>query len=418
VSTEQIEVEDWTFADADTEYLTHGFHPYPARMIPQVARKLIERYSSPKATVLDYFCGSGTVLVESRLRSRNCIGIDLNPLAHLIAETKLTEIEPERLKSTWGELKQKITSDITKLRFGEHDIKPLRIPEINQDFWFKKNVQKELTVIRNHLDYLKQRDETLWRFFAVCFSNTVKKASNNRPDEFKIYRLPKEKLAKHRPDTLGIFKDQTERNITRMIRYYDTVDKTTTHQVLLEDSRHCSIADGSVDLTVTSPPYGDSHTTVAYGQFSRFSALWLGLPPEKVLKVDKESLGGKSRAPVNLPSETFKQTLSAIKKNSKKRADEALWFFIDLFDCVKEAYRMIRPGGYGCYVIGNRTVRRIKVPSDVIIAELGEAIGFKHLTTYRRNIPTKRMPWVNAPENIPGQTVATIADEGIVILAR
>jgi len=418
VTTRQVEVEDWTFADADTEYFTHGLHPYPARMIPQVARKLIERYSAPKATVLDYFCGSGTVLVESRLRGRNCIGIDLNPLAHLISEAKLTEIEPDKLQHAWVELNPKITHDITKLRFGEQDIEPLQIPEINEDFWFKKNVQKELTVIRTHLDRMKETDDTLWRFFAVCYSNTVKKASNNRPDEFKIYRLPKEKLVKHKPDTLGIFRELTERNIARMIGYFNAVDKTTTHRVLLEDSRHSSLTDGSVDLIVTSPPYGDSHTTVAYGQFSRFSALWIGLPPEKVLKVDKESLGGRRRPSVDLPSDTFKQTLNAIRRNSNKRADEALWFFIDLYDCLKEAYRVIRPGGYGCYVIGNRTVRRIKVPSDMITAELGEAAGFKHLTTYYRKIPTKRMPWVNAPENIAGKTVATMADECIVILAH
>jgi len=38
--------DDWTFADASTNYMTHGFHPYPARMIPQVTRKLILRYSN------------------------------------------------------------------------------------------------------------------------------------------------------------------------------------------------------------------------------------------------------------------------------------------------------------------------------------------------------------------------------------
>jgi len=31
----------WDFPNADTQYLTHGLHPYPARMIPQIARELI-----------------------------------------------------------------------------------------------------------------------------------------------------------------------------------------------------------------------------------------------------------------------------------------------------------------------------------------------------------------------------------------
>ena len=32
-----------------------------------------------------------------------------------------------------------------------------------------------------------------------------------------------------------------------------------------------SVKKNSVDLLVTSPPYGDSKTTVAYGQFSRLN---------------------------------------------------------------------------------------------------------------------------------------------------
>jgi hypothetical protein len=42
--------------------------------------------------------------------------------------------------------------------------------------------------------------------------------------------------------------------------------------------------ESSVNLVVTSPPYGDSGTTVAYAQFSWLSNSWLGLddkPPGK-----------------------------------------------------------------------------------------------------------------------------------------
>lgn len=32
----------WDFEKADTKYSNHGFHSYPAMMIPQVARRLME----------------------------------------------------------------------------------------------------------------------------------------------------------------------------------------------------------------------------------------------------------------------------------------------------------------------------------------------------------------------------------------
>jgi hypothetical protein len=59
----------------------HGFHSYPARMHPATARKLIDGLSEPGGSVLDPFCGSGTVLVEGLLAARRVVGVDANPLA-------------------------------------------------------------------------------------------------------------------------------------------------------------------------------------------------------------------------------------------------------------------------------------------------------------------------------------------------
>jgi hypothetical protein len=66
----------------------HGFHPYPARMHPATAGRLVQGFTQPGATVLDPFCGSGTVLVESLVLGRNAVGIDLNPLAVRLARCK------------------------------------------------------------------------------------------------------------------------------------------------------------------------------------------------------------------------------------------------------------------------------------------------------------------------------------------
>jgi site-specific DNA-methyltransferase (cytosine-N4-specific) len=104
-----VEGEDWDFAGENTQYLTHGLHPYPARMVPQIARRLLRRFASKNDVVLDPFCGSGGVLVEARLAGLNSIGIDINPLACLLAEVKSNPIEPSLLESRWRELKSRIT---------------------------------------------------------------------------------------------------------------------------------------------------------------------------------------------------------------------------------------------------------------------------------------------------------------------
>ena len=406
--------EDWTFADADTQYLTHGFHPYPARMIPQIARRLIERYSKPGDLVLDPFCGSGSVLVECRLLGRNSIGIDINPLALILAKAKTMPIDPSILKEFWNRLKEKISIDIQKLRFKEIDV---HLPRIrNLDYWFKPQVAKELTIIKSYLDRIEE--EVLYYFFATCFSITVREASNLRLSEFKVYRLPPDKLKKHNPNVFQIFERHVNQNIHKMADFFKQAHKDVMCEVLFGDSRRLPLKSETVDLVVTSPPYGDSRTTVAYGQFSRFSSLWLGLNENVVMKVDKVSLGGSPTKAENLPSLTLHQTIEEIYKRDPERSRNALWYFVDLYCCLKQLYRAFKKGkSYCCFVVGNRSVKRIHVPTDKIIAELGESLGFKLEKIIYRRIPSKRMPWMNAPENIPGERGPTISYESIVILS-
>ena len=37
--------KDWTFRDISTKEYTHGSHLYPARMHPEIAKRLIEKYT-------------------------------------------------------------------------------------------------------------------------------------------------------------------------------------------------------------------------------------------------------------------------------------------------------------------------------------------------------------------------------------
>ncbi|MBI3202238.1 MAG: site-specific DNA-methyltransferase [Myxococcales bacterium] len=66
----------------------HGFHSYPARLHPDTAARLVEGLSKPGDTVLDPFCGSGTVLVEAHRLGRRALGIDANPLAIELCKLK------------------------------------------------------------------------------------------------------------------------------------------------------------------------------------------------------------------------------------------------------------------------------------------------------------------------------------------
>jgi len=168
---------------------------------------------------------------------------------------------------------------------------------------------------------------------------------------------------------------------------------------------------------ISSPPYGDSKTTVAYGQFSRLALQWLGYSK---VNIDRESLGGVLSPSLHsdLPSRSLTGVLKRIALRDAKRAREVLSFFTDLNRSLRNLAPLLRDGGHLAIVIGNRRVKGFTIPTDVIIAELCRETGLSRLKTIIRAIPTKRMPRVNSPTNAPGVTDTTMNNEYIVILRK
>ena len=269
----------WDYRGENTKSYTHGIHTYPAMFIPQVANRILENYSRPGDTVCDIFCGSGTALVESKLLGRNAYGIDLNPLAVFLSEAKTKPINPDKLRAEYS----KLLSIIDNIKGSE-----IKRPDFNNiDFWFKEEVVVQLAKIKEGLSRIKDKD--IRNFLTVSFSETVRLSSNTKSGEFKLVRIKKEKLENHSPDVMGIFRKKTEANIKGMEDFYKAVDRNVWTKVMYGNSAEDNgIKKDSVDLILTSPPYGDSRTTVAYGQFSRLSAQWtdIGGDPNKASRVD------------------------------------------------------------------------------------------------------------------------------------
>ena len=93
--------ESWSFSNLtqkDTNYLTHCYHRYPAKFIPQLARKLILENSKENEIICDPFYGSGSAILESILHNRIGYGTDINPIAYLITMAKTTPINSLKLQ--------------------------------------------------------------------------------------------------------------------------------------------------------------------------------------------------------------------------------------------------------------------------------------------------------------------------------
>src|SRR5688572_26944015 len=98
---------DLNFEGHNTLYATHGLHAYAAKCPPQLVRYALKYYSKRGDQILDPMAGSGTTLVESRLLGRDCIGVDIDPVARLIAKVKCTPVSDERIGKAFNKLEKR-----------------------------------------------------------------------------------------------------------------------------------------------------------------------------------------------------------------------------------------------------------------------------------------------------------------------
>ena len=459
-----LPIDYWDFREDDTKEYTHGLHNYPAMMVCPISRNIIRMVKElqPVHALFDPFAGSGTVLVEGMLSGIETVaGNDINPLALLLTKVKTTPIKHDLLVKETDSLLSRISSRRSELswaldsidsyiidtlgldvadkkgwgdeapkyleQFCEEKKLDIIVPDFkNLGYWFRPRVILELSIIKTEIEKIQDKD--VRDFLFIALSESIRFVSNRRNGEFKMFRMPVAKVHTFNPDVFNEFKKILIRNIDKMQDFCEALEKENAHpKVSVFRNDACTLTDApddTYDLIITSPPYGDSRTTVAYGEYSRLSLQWINLfdlTEKEIMGVDRSLMGGKKYRngfEFTLQSPTLRESLERIKDKDVERAGDVYSFYADLDASIKSVAAKTCSGGYQFWVVGNRTVKNELLKTDVIITELAPQYGLTPIFTVDRNIPNKVMPSQNSPTNVSGATGSTMTMEHIIILRK
>ena len=385
-----------------------NLHKYPATMLPQIGIDILKEFNVSKGVLLDPYCGSGSSFVSGlECGLTEMFGYDLNPLAILISKVRFTKISIQKIM----EIKQDFRNALYDCLKDEDYVRKLPVPPVtNIQFWFSAEVTEHLVLLKHCIDRIE--DKSIRNFFLIPFSETVRECSYTRNNEFKLYRMKSEDCLNFNPDVVGVFFKKLEDTLFLYMNYYFAkLDNIKVNVFASAFQAH----ERQFDAVLTSPPYGDSRTTVAYGQFSTFSNEWLGI--KKARSLDKQLMGGV-QARFHTENGLIANYISQIRKIDYKRSQDVSAFYWDLGHSIKAVAASTKNRGKAIYVVGNRTVKGVQLPTDQFIAEKFEESGFRHLITYQRLISNKAMPSKNSPSNVPGKTADTMLFEYIVVCEK
>ncbi|MDG5492912.1 hypothetical protein [Psychroserpens sp. SPM9] len=382
---------------------------YPAMMVPSVQEPIIKTLIDAlpeNSTMIDPFMGASNTIITSMRYGINSFGQDINPLSLLISQVK-THIYSEDLKISFSNFKKRLS----RARSEKIDVSFKNI-----DKWFKSEVQIELSQIRRLI--IQEEDLFIRKFYWVTLAEVIRLTNNDRTSTFKMHVRTQEEIDNRNLSPKEYFEKICKRSINDIFE----VKKKLIENDLLEndkykynvevtwgDSKEKLNTDKKFNLLVTSPPYGDNHTTVTYGQFSYLPLQWIPVEDidenismnylDVIQEIDSRSLGGKNISDYSTiekelfrKSKTLKRFFKNFNSEERLKARKVVSFIYDLDTTIDNVLEKMMPNSFYAWTVGNRNVNNKEVENDKILTELLATKGIKNFTDLEREILSKRMP--------------------------
>ncbi len=317
----------------------HGFHPYPARLHPLTASRVIAALTKPGARVLDPFCGSGTVLAEARVLGRRAIGIDANPLAIELAWLKTRGAEAAECESLVEVAKAAAEHADQRRRARSGPTKPYG--RADRDL-FETHVLLELDGLRDAIQKLPDGFER--RALFLVLSSLFTKVSKRRAETTGYHQ--EKRLAGG--FTLRFFVEKA-RDLAKRLTAFQALlpERAPAVELAVGDARRLDhVRPRSVDLVITSPPYPG-----VYDYVDQHAARlrWLGFSTRRF---ERAELGARRR----------------YARLGHERALDA--WRSELGPCLDQMAQRLAPGGAAVVVIADSVLGGRAVLADEILAEL------------------------------------------------
>ena len=374
----------------------HGFHSYPARMHPVTAARLVRALvpATEGGTVLDPFCGSGTVLVEALLASRRAIGTDLNPLAVRLARLKTTRTSDEERAAMVATARAVAAfADARRVRRAGATH---RFPREDVDL-FDPHVLLELDSLRAGIDEEGAARPDVRGALELVLSAILLKVSR-RASDTSLAVEPRRIAAGY---TARLFARKAEELSNRLAEFSrllpqgppsvpgamgPTVAPGAT-TALDDATRLRTVAASTVDAVVTSPPYVGTYDYLAH-HAARMR--WLGLDARELAR---NEMGAR-------------RNYAALDAASAREA-----WGMELARALGAMRRVCRSGARVALVLADSAIGPEAIRADSVLASVAPDAGFTVLARASQARPHFHGPTAAAFRDSPRAEHAVILEK-------
>jgi adenine-specific DNA methylase len=391
---QHLSPKPFIFPSEDRAEKLHSLFRYPAKFHAPIAKELVQLFSSKGDTVLDPFCGSGTLLLEAKLAGRHSVGVDIDPLAAFISKVKTSNWLRADVSAFAAVLLEKMAaiarSDDVYQKLSKKDISAtaysrevrdnqLWIPELPRiEHWFRRYVivdlAKTLALIKTEIP------GNIKDFFLLSFASAIRACSNADPVPVSGLEVTSHMRQK---DALGRVVNPIELVSKSIKKSLLALDESPISQsrceVINGDATELSKVLSSLQVTacVTSPPY---HGAVDYYRRHTLEMYWLQLVQDhdERLTIRPRYIGhgkvAKSHAFLteDFSSPMLKDWESRMRQIKPERADAFRHYMVAMGKTFNELAEVLPSGAPAVFVVGQSQWNGAELPTSMLLAELAQ----------------------------------------------
>lgn len=349
----------------------HNWLVFPHSFTDDLVKALLEEWEvGNDKIVLDPFSGAGTTLVAAKELGIPAIGTDLSHFSELVVRAKITSVNPELLREGFNQFRKALSKKNTTIDLTFYpELVRKALPEKKLTYF---HLAKAAIVNLNFPESIKD-------LLMLALISLIPKYSNAVATGGWLSWKKNERPAEHIESDLFAKVHQMSNDIRQNDWATSTENKWLMYRA---DARALPVNDNSVYAVITSPPYPNRHD---YTRVFAIELMFGFLDWEQTRSLRYQTLESHPESkPIRpnysefvLPSAVEHQIEEVSKVHKEARIPLMLrGYFIDLYICIKEMYRVLKKGGHCALVLGNAQYAGIPIEVDIAAAEIGERAGF------------------------------------------
>jgi len=352
----------------------HRWYPYVEGFSGEFVSNVLGEFGVASGTVFDPFGGCGTTGVVASHSGIKSIIVDVNPFMCFVARAKTQKYQISSIKAVRTRLKRKIDS----YTYPKSPKDNLSNVFEDKEYFSNDSISK--------IRFLKQsigriRNDCTQDFFKLALASILVKVS-------RLKRAPDLKYKSDQEQTPEVFQTyieklyQMQQDVAEIEGYF-TGEATVICDNIIAPLKLTSHYDNSFDIVITSPPYLNGTNYCRNTKLELWIFDYLKYKNDlRELRRQNVTAGINSTQMKNGTKSKFPKVQKLVNKIAKNAYDRRIpvmvaAYFNEMESALKNICRLLKNDRYCVLVIGDSFFGDTHIPTDAILGNISEKIGFK-----------------------------------------